>query len=252
MVRPVTTSRCRSKNLALETVSVRTRPHSPPNFRNSTLASRQFPAGRPSSSSGVRGGVALAAATTRTPGCEGVSSDNYCAAQFIVCGRRRSLSPAEPGTYPVWSAMEKFIHGPRNLFFPRLSLPDPIVTWCTSNTPWIPSPLSTGHLRRIASFFAFGRPGGAREAMNLRLLREPHGSRAAPAGSRQCARSGNMFARAPGTSGSNRITQSVLPSMIRTPVRLKSHHEIFWNRGKQDYVWKFDLRRRNEPLSSSR
>jgi hypothetical protein len=183
--------------------------------------------------------------TLERAGCEGMSFDDYY--RLAV---HRVRPTVEALTDAMWDvpdfsdAMEKEFRTDRELFFSRRfpserfyrymvylrhhGFPSPLLDWTSSVN--------------VAAFFAFRATGSAERRSIYVYCERPHGIKGGAVGE-PAIRAIGRYVRTHARHFRQQSDYTICAAFDEKSVgwRFYPHDEVFWNRGKQDYVWKFDL-----------
>ena len=185
------------------------------------------------------------ATTLERAGCEGMSFDEYY--RLTVHRVRPTLETltSERWDVPDYdTAMEQMFLSDRELFFPRRfpsvsfyrymvylrhhGFPSPLLDWTSS--------------MHVAAFFAFRAASKAETRSIYVYCERPIGIKGGALGE-PAMRPIGKYVRAHPRHFWQQSDYTICAAFDEKFAgwRFYAHDEVFWNRGKQDYVWKFDL-----------
>jgi hypothetical protein len=177
--------------------------------------------------------------------CEGMSFDEYY--RLAVTRVRPTVEALTGATWEVPDydlKLEEAFRGDRELFsslnFPSIGFyrymvylrhhgfPSPLLDWTSS--------------MHVAAFFAFRAADAAEKRSIYVYCERPHGSKGGAVGE-PAMRPVGKYVRTHARHFRQQSDYTICATFDENYVgwRFHPHDKVFWNRGKQDYVWKFDL-----------
>ncbi|HLW82622.1 MAG TPA: FRG domain-containing protein [Candidatus Acidoferrales bacterium] len=182
--------------------------------------------------------------TLERAGCEGMSFDEYY--RLTVHRVRPTVEALTGSTWDVPDydvLMEQAFRGDRELFslrrFPSVSFyrymvylrhhgfPSPLLDWTSSI--------------HIAAFFTFRETSNAKTRSIYVYCETPHGMKGGAVGE-PAMRAIGRYVRTHARHFRQQSDYTICAAFDESAGwRFHPHDKVFWSRGKQDYVWKFDL-----------